>query len=59
MYHDISELPPHIFEEMKHFFSVYKALEGKETVVNEENGRERAIEVIQQAIDSYIDHFCK
>ena len=59
MYHDIIELPPHIFEEMKHFFSVYKALEGKETVVNEENGRERAIEVIQQAIDSYIDHFCK
>lgn len=59
VYHDISELPSHIFDEMKHFFSVYKALEGKETVVNEESGRERAIEVVQQAIDSYIDRFCK
>ena len=35
VYHDISELPAHIFDEMKHFFTVYKALEGKETVVNE------------------------
>ena len=59
VYHDISELPSHIFDEMKHFFSVYKALEGKETVVNEESGRDRAIEVVQQAIDSYIDRFCK
>ena len=59
VYHDISELPSHIFDEMKHFFSVYKALEGKETVVNEECGRDRAIEVVQQAIDSYIDRFCK
>ena len=59
VYHDISELPSHIFDEMKHFFSVYKALEGKETVVNEDSGRDRAIEVVQQAIDSYIDRFCK
>ena len=59
VYHDISELPSHIFDEMKHFFSVYKALEGKETVVNEESGRDRAIEVVQQASDSYIDRFCK
>ena len=59
VYHDISELPSHIFDEMKHFFSVYKALEGKETVVNEESGRDRAIEVVQQAINSYIDRFCK
>ncbi len=61
MYHDISELPSHIFEEMKHFFTVYKALEGKETMVNEESesGRERAIEVVRQSIENYIDHFCK
>ncbi len=26
------DLPPHLFDEMAHFFSVYKALEGKETV---------------------------
>ena len=59
VYHDISELPSHIFDEMKHFFSVYKALEGKETLVNEESGRDRAIELVQQAIDSDIDRFCK
>ena len=29
-YKDISELPVHIFDEMRHFFSVYKSLEGKE-----------------------------
>lgn len=33
-YNDISELPKHIFDEMCHFFTVYKALEGKETVVD-------------------------
>ena len=28
-YHDVSELPQHIFTEMTHFFTVYKALEGR------------------------------
>ena len=28
---DLMDLPPHLFDEMAHFFSVYKALEGKET----------------------------
>ena len=32
-YTDINQLPKHIFSEMSHFFSVYKALEHKETVV--------------------------
>ena len=31
VYKEISELPAHIFDEMKHFFSVYKTLEEKET----------------------------
>ena len=30
-YTDIHELPKHIFDEMTHFFSVYKALENKNT----------------------------
>ena len=30
-YRDISELPAHIFDEMRHFFSVYKTLEGRQT----------------------------
>lgn len=58
-YTDISQLPKHIFDEMSHFFSVYKSLENKETVVNEVSGPEAAIAVITEAIDSYIENFCK
>ncbi len=59
MYKDISQLPSHIFEEMRHFFSVYKTLEGKETVVDEVQNREKAVEIIRNAIDNYIEKFCK
>ncbi len=58
-YTDITQLPSHIFEEMSHFFKVYKALEGKDTAVNEVSGRESAIETIRTAIDSYVEHFCR
>ena len=59
MYRDISELPPHIFDEMTHFFTVYKQLENKETAVNEVSGREEAIKVMTECIDRYIEYFCK
>ena len=58
-YRDIKELPAHIFEEMRHFFTVYKNLEGKDTAVNEVSGRESAISTIAAAIESYIEHYCK
>ena len=58
-YKDITELPPYIFEEMKHFFQVYKNLEGKETVVNEVQGAEVAREIIAKCINNYVDKFCK
>ncbi len=58
-YKDISQLPAHIFDEMTHFFSVYKALENKETAVDEINGVETAKVIIQNAIDSYKDRFGK
>ena len=58
-YRDISELPEHIFDEMRHFFNVYKALEGKEAVAGEISGCERAIEVIAASLDNYIETFCK
>lgn len=53
MYKDISELPEHIFDEMKHFFAVYKNLENKETAVNEVSNRDVAVEVIARAIEEY------
>ena len=56
---DISELPSHISQEMHHFFSVYKQLENKETLVNEVGGRESAVAIIRSAIEAYIEQFCK
>lgn len=58
-YKDISDLPAHIFEEMKHFFSVYKELENKETVVNDVRGREDAIKIISETIEAYSEKFDK
>ena len=58
-YYDIQELPKHIFDEMSHFFSVYKSLEEKETVIDEMKGREEAIAIVERCIDRYIDNFCK
>ncbi len=59
LYKDIGELPQHIFEEMRHFFTVYKNLENKETAVNEVSNRDEAVSIIKNAIDSYIEKFCK
>lgn len=56
-YTEIAELPKHIFDEMTHFFSVYKALENKETVVDEVKGKTDAIEIIKSAINSYKEKF--
>lgn len=58
-YRDIKELPAHIFEEMQHFFRVYKNLEGKDTAVNEVSGRDSALTTIAAAIESYIENYCK
>ena len=58
-YKDVSDLPKHVFEEMQHFFSVYKNLEGKETVVDEVRDAKAAKEIIQKALDAYIDKFCR
>ena len=59
IYTNIDQLPKHIFDEMRHFFSVYKTLENKETAVNEVSERSVAIKVISEAIDNYIENYCK
>ena len=53
-YRDISELPEHVFDEMKHFFKVYKNLEDKETVVDEVRNREAAVDIINKSINNYV-----
>ena len=59
MYKSIDELPVHIFEEMRHFFSVYKELEGRTTVVSKAQNREVANRVIIECINNYIESFGK
>ena len=59
VYKDISELPSHVIDEISHFFTVYKELEGKKTVVKESFGREEAIKVIAKCIERYNNKFGK
>ncbi len=49
----IDELPAHIFDEIVHFFTVYKQLENKQTDVKSLFGPEEALRIIQEAIDCY------
>ena len=56
-YTDINQLPGHIFAEMRHFFTVYKNLENKETAVKEVDGLAAAVETVQQAIARYKEVF--
>ena len=49
----IDELPHHIFDEIMHFFTVYKQLENKQTAVKELFDRDEAIEIIRRAIGAY------
>lgn len=53
MHKDIKDLPSHIFDEMRHFFTVYKMLENKETAVDKVDGREEALRIIADCIDNY------
>ena len=56
IYHDIEELPPHVTEEIQHFFSVYKQLEhGKKTQVKEMRGHKDAEKAIRKCIKAYQD----
>ncbi|MGI6213689.1 MAG: inorganic diphosphatase [Christensenellales bacterium] len=53
-FQDINQLPPHIMDEICHFFTVYKELEGKHTAVIKIVGKEEAVATIQKAIDEYL-----
>ncbi|HHU56220.1 MAG TPA: inorganic diphosphatase [Acholeplasmataceae bacterium] len=58
-YNDITDLPSHLFNEISHFFTVYKQLENKETSVTEILGRLEAQKIIENAIDLYKKTFNK
>lgn len=52
-YDDITDIPPHIMDEIRHFFSVYKSLEGKDTAVDVVENKEKAMEVIADCMKAY------
>ena len=55
----IDELPAHVFDEIMHFFKVYKQLENKQTDVKELYDRETAEKIVAEAINGYVDKFCR
>ena len=58
-FYDVKELPHHIFDEMMHFFEVYKTLEHKQTAVKEICHKYEAIESIRKCIERYEEKFGK
>lgn len=58
-YKDIKDLPPHILNEISHFFRVYKELENKATLVHEIGSKKEAIKAISDAIKRYKEKFPK
>jgi inorganic pyrophosphatase len=49
----MNELPRHIFDEIMHFFTVYKQLENKQTAVENMVDADEARQIIKQAIIDY------
>ena len=49
----IDDLPAHIFDEIMHFFSVYKQLENKQTAVKELLDAADAKRIVAECIESY------
>ena len=58
-FRDVSELPNHLFHEIKHFYEVYKMLEYKETIVNMVEGADVARKVIADCIENYKKEFLR
>lgn len=58
-YYDVHELPKHVFDEMMHFFEVYKALEHKQTTVKEICHRDEAVDIINKCLENYRKEFSK
>lgn len=57
-YRDYDNLPPHIGNEIVHFFEVYKELEGRRAAISEVYGRETAVDIIVECMERYEVHFC-
>lgn len=51
--HSLEDLPPHILREIEYFFSIYKELEGKQSVVSGWINRDEAMGVLRESRASY------
>ena len=58
-YKDITELPAHITDELKHFLTVYKQLENKVVTVSETGNSQDAIEAIKHDLEFFNKTFNK
>ena len=58
-FYDIKELPPHVFEEMMHFFELYKMLEHKQTTVKEICHKYEAIEIVRKCMKLYDEKYSR
>ena len=56
-YNNIEEIPPHFFEELRHFFEEYKKLENKTVTVNEFGDKSMALTIIEDSFKLYKEHF--
>lgn len=54
---DISDIPQHQMNELKHFFEGYKTLENKMVKVGDMYGRDKAYECINRSIELYKQKF--
>jgi inorganic pyrophosphatase len=54
-YVDLSELPQHRMLQLERFFLDYKVLEGQEVTVGKPLGAKAALDVLKQAMTSYIE----
>ena len=52
-FESFEELPIHLVDEIEHFFSVYKFLEGKETEIIGISDQDEAERIILESIDNY------
>lgn len=52
-YNNIEDLPKHIILQIRRFFQEYKQLEKKEVMVEDFFGKEKAYEIINEAIELY------
>lgn len=53
---EITKLPSYVAEEIRHFFRVYKTLEGKKTSVMKVWDRKKAMESIKASLSAYKDY---